>query len=677
MDYEAWIWTELLAFDNTQEDLGVGAYLERLGFIPYGVSILISTPDFVILHPAMECETILSPDICSRSGHDGNEERSRQEWTNHQLRSLVLNLQEHKINVFFSLFVNYLHNKFHEEFAGKHSEILLCVDRCSGVTDHINVLSRLNDGTYYEDLFVSQLKCVMEDYGFDGWHGADCWGPSAPLAYGDCSDNYIAQFAEYLGNDLSTDFEMITNNEKTKLLKRTAYIEKYLWREWTDFNVGRWESFWRKVVNSLLSINKKTMINSGNTKSAFESIFIFGMDYRKIAALGVDYLLVETVAANVSLINGGHERHFDFAATLAEMKTFAPEMKLLFLHGIKDVVESYDLLRHAPAKLEREVFTLANQYYYDQDSSLNRCADGFMCCLGDGISNMEWKYLRNQWNMSYSFKPVRVGKLTWILDDTTIDELRNDYPANGTWPGFMQIAHLNESYNLQINTICRAENIGNVSGSIIVPNFDLCHPTVKAGVLSYTGGPVVLLGKVDDFEISASAVSVLCRTLTNYTMGCVILKGASRLDNVTVPNTEISEFICQKTPYTWDVKPGYMRIPEEFWHESAGLITDCLKKFEEKCKYATAQVLNLDDGVRTMEMTDAAGVLRIALVSCAPKYTKPELCFPIKPREVKKVSSFPYTTLKIIDNTIISGIHSPLHIPPYGIIVIDILKLDK
>jgi len=673
MNYEAWIWIELLAFDNTQSDMGVGAYLERVGFTPYGISLLASAPDFIVLHGAMEHEYKLFPDVCARFGHDGNEERCRQEWTNYQLRLLVHNLQAHRIKVFFSLFVKYLYNKFHEEFAGKHPEILLCVDRCSGVTDHINVLSRLKDGTYYEDLFVSQLKRVMTDYGFDGWHGADCWGPCNSITYSDCSDNFIAQFAECLGDKLPSDFELITNNEESELQKRTKYIEKHLWREWTDFNIARWESFWRKVVDTLRPLGKKTMINSGNTKSAFESIYIFGMDYRKIAALGVDYLVVETVAANVSLIKGGYERHFDFAATLAEMKAFVPEMKILFLHGIKDVVESYDLLRHAPAKLEREVFTLANQYYCDPDSSLARCADGFMACLGDGISPTEWKYLRKQWDMSYSFNPVRAGRLTWIFDDTAIDVLRNDYPANGTWPGFTQIAHLNERYNLQINSICRVENIAKVKGPIIVPNFDLCSPTVKDKILSYVGSSVVLLGRVDDFKIPASAISVTCRISSLYTFGCVVINGMRNLKNIKIPNKGISEFVCQRTPYTWDIKPDYMRIPDEFWRESAGLITHCLKEFDETNKIASTQVLNLEDGVRTMDMINASGVLRTALISCVHKYIQPKFCLLNNPTEVKKVSSFPYTTLKIVDNTIVSRIHSPLHIPPYGIIVIETL----
>ena len=82
LPYEPWIWTELLAFDNTQGGLGVEAYLTRLGFVPQGISIMASASDFVMLHESLEEERPLFQDVCTRFGHAGNEERARQDWTN-------------------------------------------------------------------------------------------------------------------------------------------------------------------------------------------------------------------------------------------------------------------------------------------------------------------------------------------------------------------------------------------------------------------------------------------------------------------------------------------------------------------------------------------------------------------------------------------------------------------
>jgi hypothetical protein len=44
--HERWIWTELIAFDNERPDLGVGEYIDKAGFVPTAVCLLIGSPDF-------------------------------------------------------------------------------------------------------------------------------------------------------------------------------------------------------------------------------------------------------------------------------------------------------------------------------------------------------------------------------------------------------------------------------------------------------------------------------------------------------------------------------------------------------------------------------------------------------------------------------------------------------
>lgn len=672
--YESWIWVELLAFDNAKEDQGVGAYLDRLGFIPYGISLMASASDFIMLHAPLETEKVLFPDICTRFGHAGNEDRSRQDWTNHQLRSLIKNLQRHGIKVFVSVFLAYHRNKFHNEWASAHPEVFIGYEDL-GITDGINPLSRLKDSTYYEDIFVSQLTRVMNDYGFDGWHGADSLGPAGPLDISDCSDSFFAQFAEYLGDKLPADIELITKNEVDKLKKRMHYIWYHLNHEWCDFNMMRWESFWRKTVTALRPLGKKTMINSAGLRSAFESIAESGIDYRRIAAIGVDYLTVDTVAANFALIHGC-ERHFELAATLAEMKAFVPEMKVIFLHGIKDVVESYDLLRHSPARLEREFFTLANQYYYPPDSSLSRCADGFMACLGDGIKPEEWRHLQKLWDDAYSFDPVRTGSLTWVFDDSAIDKLRYDYPANGTWPGFKQVSHLVENYDVQISSICLEGNIGQINRPLIVPNFDLLDESVKQKLLSHNSSPVILFGNFLHLDIPETASAVSCKINDNCKMACVILNGGIGVGvSESIDSKAECKFIFSKPSHSLKNKfVDYLPIPDEFWNKSVAMIQRCLAVWDKNNNSRSCKALKVDDGLRIMEMEDSSGVLRTALISCAPAYITPKYSFSAKPCKVRKISGFPYTPLEIADDSIVSGHnHSPLHVPPYGLIVMDVI----
>ena len=78
--FEAWVWTELLAFDNTQDDCGAAAYLNELGFVPSGICLMTASPDFALHHPGKLTGRVLAADICSRDGHPRNERRKRQFW---------------------------------------------------------------------------------------------------------------------------------------------------------------------------------------------------------------------------------------------------------------------------------------------------------------------------------------------------------------------------------------------------------------------------------------------------------------------------------------------------------------------------------------------------------------------------------------------------------------------
>jgi hypothetical protein len=386
----------------------------------------------------------------------------------------------------------------------------------------------------------------------------------------------------------------------------------------------------------------------------------------------VDYLVVETVAANLALISGGYERHFEFAATLAEMKAFAPEMKVLFLHGVKDVVESYDLLRHAPSRLEREVFTLANQYLVGGDGRPERCATGFMVCLGDGLAPTEWAYLRRQWDVGYSFEPVRAGRLTWLWDERTVDALMEDYPRHGTWPGFRQVAHLVEACGLPVHTLCRSEDLARAQGPLLVPNADLAAPAVREGLRRYAAGPVVLLGNVAACDLGG-APAVSCRVGPDYVLGCVLLPAQPGAPTVEVPPAPGPGFRDNKPPCFFVDRPDAMAIPDEFWRQTAAAIRRCLEAWEQAHGVRDCHAVNLQDGLRTMTLEDAAGTLRTALVSCAPTYVVPQYTFTKQPTAVRKVSGFPYTPLVVVGDSIRSGHNqSPLHIPPYGIVVMDV-----
>ncbi len=339
--YERWVWTEPIAFDNRKDDLGVGEYLGITGFTPNAICLLMSSPDFVLSHGDMKEEAALAPDFCSRRGHSHNQDRKRQVWTNHQLRGLLDKLHDREIDVYLSVFTHFLENNFHHEWVSDHREVLQTWK--DGERGNINCLARLKDGSYYEDFFLAKLLEAMNDYGFDGWHGADGYGPlTGPIYEVDVSDDMVGQFARASGLSLPDFISEKCDDDATKLEARAQWIWRNKRRDWIEFYVERWTRFWRKMINGLHREGKKAVINSAWTRDPFEAIYRYGIDYRKIAGTGVDGIVVETVAGGVGLESGDPDRHYDYLAMFLLIKAYVPQTKLIFLHGIHDVVEQWD-----------------------------------------------------------------------------------------------------------------------------------------------------------------------------------------------------------------------------------------------------------------------------------------------------------------------------------------------
>jgi hypothetical protein len=366
--HERWVWTELIGFDNQQPDLGVRQYLETAGFVPTAVCLLIGSPDFVLSHAGMEKESALAAEYCSRDGHEFNQERKRQAWTNYQLRSLIHTLRGRGVQVYLSLFAKYYRDKSHREWISDHREVLP-VWKSSGFAWALNPLARLNNGAFFEEVFAQQMVRTLGDYEFDGWHGADGWGPmSGSLQEVSFSDDMIDQFAAIPGLQLP---EIVTQRcvfDVPKLTARADWILQHRRAEWSSFYAERWARFWKTIVTALHGASRKAVVNSAWGRAPFESLYRYGIDYQSIAASGVDAIIVETVAAGLAMDPrlGKEDRHDDFLSMLMLMRASVPDTKLIFLHNVHDVVEQWDAIRHIPTVLEPEIYSLANGAFLNQ-----------------------------------------------------------------------------------------------------------------------------------------------------------------------------------------------------------------------------------------------------------------------------------------------------------------------
>src|SRR5690606_28840715 len=123
------------------------------------------------------------------------------------------------------------------------------------------------------------------DYGFDGWHAADGWGPArGPLSYAEYSDDMFQQFVEAERIDVPSKIQFNCGDSQAKHEARADWIWQSRRREWLNFNTDRWAAFHRKQAAAVHAIGKQVVINSAWTRDPFEAVYRYGIDYRKIIA---------------------------------------------------------------------------------------------------------------------------------------------------------------------------------------------------------------------------------------------------------------------------------------------------------------------------------------------------------------------------------------------------------
>ena len=662
MNAEKWIWLELFAFDPEADDCGVSRYIKNANFTPDGVSLLLNAIDFVLLYNGMDEEYFLYDEVNGRgSGH--------KKWTNYRLRQLVRELKKYGIKVFFSVFTFYWMNKSRKEFIASHPECAVVYSE-QGKTRAVDVLSRLDNGQYLEDIFAEKLYHIMCDYEFSGWHGPDWFGPGGSLK-GSCSDNMVKQFVEYLGADIPDGLELDTGDQPLELMRRVNFIMAEYHMQWFDFLIHRWEIFWKKMTDAVKKAGGECMINSPQTRSAWESSVSTGMDYRRIAAMGVKYMLVETVAANFDICKGRDEvkdRIAIYNATLQELKMAVPEMKLLFLHCIKDAGESYDVIRHSRGELEHEFFRLSNLFYREKNGSLKRCADGFMVCLGNKITSEEWQQMRGIWEYPWNLSPIEAGDFTWIFDYDGIADYRVKHLKYGIPSSAALSADLTEHYNLHSPVICTMEELDNLISPAAVFNFDCSNQKHIDKLLKFKKAPLLLLGNICGINIPKNAaVFSVVPSDAEYQFGGIILNSNCHLATETFPDTVEP----LKNYYTSIFYPfPSMKLPESFLNAIAEAWSKTLENWHGTSRTKPVASENL----RSFNMRDAAGKEILAMCSYKYHYFAPELHFASDSTQIRKISTFPEFDMLNVNGQLRTEIpYTPANIPPMGILVLEII----
>lgn len=655
MNGELWIWTELLAFDNTQPDMGVKEYLEHVQTIPDGISIL-SGIDLILYHKPLAEEVVLPPMVCSRNGHLSNGIRNRQEWTNFQIRNLVAELQKHGIKVLLSVFETRMQNFWEKEFSNEY-----CPEH------RYAFIGKLNDGRSAGNFFIRQLNATLNDYGFDGWHAADtivaCW---SILDYP--TDQVIQEFARNHPELQLPDFifeDASRTEDHSRRLQKLQYLQKNCWQVWNDAMLSAWMDFWEKAIRTLHENNKLVMVNSPNTKSIFGALQYMSMDYRLLAKWKIDYLLVESTSAAAELIWHNRRLVHEFDAVMSEMTAAMPGVKIIIMPSVKDIVETYDALEHAPCLYERDLYMQTAQHIL-HNGKLKRCADGLIVCLGDCIDDHQWRQLHELYDTAFHFQAVKTGELVWLHDSAMFDALREEHHQFGTWSPSQQINEIRNLRSIDISTIADVSELPYVTQPIIALDVHLWSPEKRKALLA-SKLPMILTGHFQDGDLPTEAETIRWTDATNgYAWCCIFLNWPSLRPGICEIQEETS---YQRKPFDDSVPFSLYRafyphldIPSAFWEAVANRIRELL---------GPQLLQNEEDGIQMMSQCAADGGELIHLISWKDYYVKPRFEITKPPVAITKESRFPKIQLGTRDCllSVVDPIRRmPLYITPKGVL---------
>ena len=651
--WESWIWTELLAFDNTLPDYGVKAYLESSGHLPFGISLLLMSPDFLLRHE-WNGDALIPDDAASRQGHLTNGKQLRQDWNQRQLKELVCELHKYDIKVIFSIFCNDLNEVFHREFIREFCDV-----------PGFNPLSALKDGRDAGKLFEQKLEQVIIDYGFDGWHGGDtiaCPWDISHICYG--SDQLFDRFREQYGIADVPATMLTVGDDWSEQRKRLKWLISSYKKEWSEFLLDGWHRFWRGCIDTVHRLNGLVVVNSPNTKLVFGALQYMALDYRKLDEMGIDRLVVETNTTSAALL--WHKRDYlhEFSAVMAEMTAAMPHTGIIMMPCMQDTVECYDAIAHAPGMFERDFMILAAQQII-RGGRCRKCADGVMICLGDALEKHHWKTINTLLNRTGNIRVESSGELVWLADAASFDLLVDDHWKNGTWSPAYQTGKLKEFSSVDISCITVPDELENITVPLFVPNFHLLSNDLQRKLLG-SGKALVLTGDLAGMELPESASGVCLQGQGDFIMGCVLVNWKNTVPGIKqILHRESKPFDPAESFSLYTACYPRMDIPDEFWKAAAAEIRKALGKTALK---------DAGESVQLLCQHTVEGSKRYIVFSREWFYQRFYLEPECVPAEIATQSTFPVFPVRVSDGYVASTDDIPLkpHVPPQGCCVFEI-----
>ena len=412
---DKYLWTELIAFDNTEPDYGVQAYLDKMSVKPKGVSFLIFDPELFHAHTDLSSDFQIGDLHCSYFARPWNEERLRQKWTAWQFRGLIAELKKYGIASYPSFFdmAPGKGNSWLRQFKATRKDVTW-FDRHPEVgyrmkdgrrANNVNPIERLADGRDYADFFVAQAVQFLTDYGFAGLHACDGFGhPRYPL------------------NQLDYSHLFPEAKDRASLCRAHA---------------ARHAAFIAKLAAALHARGLKLYANTSWTRDPLEALYRHGIDYRLMEKAGLDGFMAEASAIVLEL-EGSRFSPVPLldSCRVAFLLTGATvDTPIIHLACVKDGMEQYNSLRDAPQRVTAEVVLLGNLLRGDR-----LMVPDVLWCLTDGFTREEWRRLDTAWNLAKC--PKRADGVRVVVSSHAMDAEFDAYCSGGYPSAYTLLAPL-------------------------------------------------------------------------------------------------------------------------------------------------------------------------------------------------------------------------------------------
>ena len=367
------LWTELIGFDNTLPDYGVEEFLSRSEFKPDGISLLLVESEVFERHVAGLPVDVVYPERAC--SYDGRPYNC-----------------ERKRQKWTAFQVRGLVGEINKRSIETYASFF------EWGRQDLTGLTPAGDESYV-DFFIRQSCAFLKDYEFTGLHVADGFAhPRKDLAH-----------------------------RGVPLAKRFAEAEK-------------WGIFWKKAGAAFKRAGFKTYLNSCWKRDPYEALVRYGYDYRSINASDITGWVIEGSCGVGELEGWTKTDESDMDNMSAMLMRLAPVLKgkeTVVMFCVKDDLEQYHCLYHAPAQTEAAAFIIGGSLCDER-----RATQGVLACLSDGVKSGDWARLDKAWRAAYSGEPAEAMGVRVVWSGRAFDSEARLAPERRLASSFKLLAAL-------------------------------------------------------------------------------------------------------------------------------------------------------------------------------------------------------------------------------------------